>query len=101
MGMAPPTGRQGRRVMHWDPLQREVLEALGHTLYTRTEREGASLADDQLLHALLRAAARSADDADAHALTRAWMPTARLRRDPAAKRALWPQLRALRAARGP
>lgn len=87
--------------MHWDPLQREVLEALGHTLYARSKQDRPSLPDDPLLHALLRAAARSGDDDDAHALSRAWMPTSSLRHDPAAKRALWPQLRALRAARGP
>lgn len=86
--------------MSWDALQLEVLDALGHTVYRRAAPERPPLPDDPLLHALLRAAARSADDDDAHALSRAWMPVARLRGDPAAKRALWPQLRALRAATG-
>ncbi|MDN5781804.1 MAG: hypothetical protein L0H23_07245 [Luteimonas sp.] len=78
--------------MTWDPLQHEVLEALGHTVYRAT----GPAPDDALLHALLRAAGRDTDAADAATLCREWMPTARLR-DPAAKRALWPRLRALRA----
>lgn len=82
--------------MTWDPLQQEVLEALGHTVYRTAGPEPAPLPDDPLLHALLRAAGRDAGDADAAALCRGWIPTARLR-DPAAKRALWPRLRALRA----
>ena len=49
---------------------------------------------DALLRALLRAAARDVDDAAA--LLQAW-PLASLRGNPAAKRALWPRLRALRA----
>lgn len=86
--------------MHWDPLQLDVIEALGHTLYTRTTPDRPPLGDDPLLHALLRAAARTVDDDDSQALSRAWMPMTDLRRDPVAKRALWPQLRALRATRG-
>ncbi len=83
--------------MTWDRLQRDVLEALGHTVYRATAPAAAALPDDALLHALLRAAGRDADAPDAAVLAREWMPTARLR-DPAAKRALWPRLRALRAA---
>lgn len=86
--------------MTWDPLQHEVLEALGHTVYRAAGPEPAALPDDPLLHALLRAAGRDADAADAAALCRDWVPTARLR-DPAAKRALWPRLRALRASAQP
>lgn len=83
--------------MTWDALQHEVLEAMGHTVYRRAAPERPPLPDDPLLHALLRAAARDAGDDDAHALCRGWMPISRLRGDPAAKRALWPRLRALRA----
>ena len=89
--------------MNWDPWQREVLEALGHVVYrvasseSGAEAEPAAPAGDALLRALLRAAARDADDAAA--LMRAWPPTAQLRGNPAAKRALWPSLRALRARR--
>ncbi|HVI57306.1 MAG TPA: hypothetical protein VM619_00325 [Luteimonas sp.] len=77
--------------MSWDRLQREVLEAMGHTVYDVAPPPG-----DALLQALLRAAGRDADAPDAAALCREWSPATRLR-DPAAKRALWPRLRALRA----
>lgn len=53
---------------------------------------------DRLARALLRAAGRAVDAADADALLAQWPQTDRLRRDPAAKRALWPRLRALRRA---
>jgi len=86
--------------MTWDRLQQDVLEALGHTVYRATGPTPAALPDDPLLHALLRAAGRGADAPDAAALCREWMPTGRLR-DPAAKRALWPRLRALRASARP
>ena len=86
--------------MTWDPLQHEILEALGHTVYRTTGRASGGVPDDALLHALLRAAGRDVDAADAAALCREWMPTARLR-DPAAKRALWPRLRSLRASTPP
>ena len=55
---------------------------------------------DRLLRALLRAAGYAPDAADWAELTAQWPPAERLRRDPAAKRALWPRLRALRRARG-
>jgi hypothetical protein len=86
--------------MNWDPLQREILEALGHTTYQVTTAAPVALPDDALLHALLRAAGRDADTTDAAALCREWMPTTRLRA-PSAKRALWPRLRALRASTRP
>ena len=82
--------------MTWDPLQREILAALGHTVYRTAAAAPTALPDDPLLHALLRAAGRDAEAPDAAALCREWMPTARLRA-PSAKRALWPRLRALRA----
>lgn len=85
--------------MSWDPLQRDILGALGHVAHGLARAEPARLPEDPLLHALLRAAGRDADAGDAAALSREWMPTARLR-DPGAKRALWPRLRALRADRG-
>lgn len=84
--------------MNWDPLQREVLETLGHALY-RVLPPASAIADDPLLHALLRAAGRSAESGDAETLCRAWMPVAPLRGNAAGKRALWPQLRALRKPR--
>lgn len=83
--------------MSWDPLQHEVLAALGHTVY-RAVTPSVPVPDDPLVHALLRAAGRDADAADAGLLCRRWPPPALLR-DAAAKRALWPQLRALRRTR--
>ena len=74
----------------WDRLQREVLDELGlvpHAL---------ALPEDPMVDALLRAAGRDRDAADAAALLRACPAPATLRRDPAAKRALWPRLRRMR-----
>ena len=84
----------------WDPWQRDVLQALGLRVLARVPDPGAVVPDDPLAHALLRAAGRSADAADAAALLRALPPLAALRADPAAKRALWPKLRALRRGSG-
>lgn len=84
----------------WDPWQRDVLEALGHRVYARAPRPGEVVPDDPLAHALLRAAGRAPGDADAAALLRGLPPLAVLRADPAAKRALWPALRALRREAG-
>ena len=91
--------------MNFDPWQREVLEALGHTVYRLAPMESSAAAqaqkpasvEDALLRALLRAAAHDVEADDAGALARTWPPTAQLRGNPAAKRALWPRLRALRA----
>lgn len=105
--------------MSWDPFQREALEAMGYRLYAvqgahaspQEERDvrpqtGADTAADpaaagdtvdaRLLRALLRAAGRGQDDPDALALCRGLLPGGGLR-DVAARRALWPRLRALRA----
>ena len=81
--------------MDWDPLQRDVLAAMGHDVYRVAGAEPVPLPDDALLRALLRACGRDASAADALALSREWMPTARYT-DPSAKRALWPRLRNLR-----
>jgi hypothetical protein len=80
----------------WDPWQREVLEALGHDLLERAGREHPPVPDDPLVHALLHAAGRGPEASDAAELVQGWPPAARLRGDAAAKRALWPRLRALR-----
>lgn len=84
--------------MSWDPVQREVLDALGHTLYRIAPVGAPSLQADLLQQALLRAAGRTAEADDAASLCRAWT-SLRLRGNASAKRALWPQLRALRVAR--
>lgn len=85
----------------WDPLQCEMLAAMGLpvqriVLATAGDEGPATLSDDPLVLALLRAAGRSREAADAPRIARGWPAPERLRRDPAAKRALWPQLRALR-----
>ena len=81
--------------MSWDGVQREVLDALGHTLWRRVDPAAGEIPDGPLVDALLRAAGRDRSSPDALALCRSWPPLAQLR-DPAAKRALWPRLRALR-----
>lgn len=53
---------------------------------------------DRLMLALLRASALNPNDAQTQALMASW-PLETLRSDPTAKRALWPQLRALRKQR--
>lgn len=92
--------------MSWDPLQRGVLEALGHVLYavdagdapapSAGDRGAATggVAEAQL-RAVLRAAGLPHEDEAARELCRGWLPEAGLR-DAAARRALWPRLRALR-----
>jgi hypothetical protein len=85
----------------WDPWQREVLEAMGHRVYARAPRPEDVVPNDPLAHALLRAARRDAGSDGAAALLRDLPPLATLRADPAAKRALWPRLRALRRGAAP
>lgn len=55
---------------------------------------------DRLQMALLRASGCDPNTAETRALMNGW-PLAELRADPAAKRALWPQLRALRRKQRP
>jgi hypothetical protein len=60
-----------------------------------TTRQPAVRLPDRLQIALLRASGCNPNDDATQALMDSW-PLEQLRRDPAAKRALWPQLRALR-----
>jgi hypothetical protein len=74
--------------MPWDPFQREMLEAMGHVLWTAHDPT------PPLVRALSRAANVPVSKLPA-------LPSLHQLATPAAKRALWPQLRALRkAARG-
>jgi hypothetical protein len=83
--------------LSWSPLQREMLEAMGLPVYrTVGVALPGQLPDDPLIDALLRAAGRSRDGDDIFRLAKAWPAPRTLRTDPGAKRALWPQLRALR-----
>lgn len=77
----------------WDPFQQVVLAELGHAPYVAIN---PALPDDPLLHALLRAAGRDPGAQDAARLVQAWPSLSELRGNAAAKRRLWPQLRALR-----
>ena len=74
--------------MNLDPFQREVLAEFGYRMY---RVQGGAMPDtgDPLWQALLRAAGTTALPQ---------VSLAALRSDPAAKRALWPRLRALRVA---
>jgi len=87
----------------WDAFQREALEALGHSVYRLADAgqgdvRAAAQADvaglTPLQRAVLRAAGRRDPEASLLAAAKA------LRANPAAKRALWPQLRALRRGAG-
>ena len=81
----------------WSPLQRGMLDAMGLSVYRAVGIAApGELPDDPLIHALLRAAGRSSDAEDAVRLAKAWPAPRALRANPDAKRALWPQLRALR-----
>lgn len=76
----------------WDAFQHEVLTALGHPAMAL-----ADIPDDPLLDAVLRAAGCGRDSSDLSQLLRT-LPTMRtLRGNATGKRALWPQLRRLRA----
>ncbi len=78
--------------------QREVLAELGHVLYAPLRGDAADAqaaeVDAGMLARLARAAGIDADALQAHADLAAM--TTKLRGDAAAKRALWPRLRALR-----
>ena len=81
----------------WSALQRDTLEAMGLPVYRAIGiAMPGEVPDDPLIHALLRAAGRAVDAEDALRLTKTWPASRTLRIDPLAKRALWPQLRALR-----
>lgn len=83
--------------MNWDPFQRAVLAEMGHALY-RPARQAPPLiappADEALLARLARAALLDAAELPRHPEIMAAIAMGL--RDPAAKRALWPRLRALR-----
>ena len=85
----------------WDDFQREVLDALGHVVYLARDAGAGAHAGTPDASAdidappLLRALAHAANARVAQ--LPALPPIERLR-TPTAKRALWPQLRALRKA---
>ncbi|BCT91834.1 hypothetical protein LYSHEL_08580 [Lysobacter helvus] len=83
----------------WDPFQREMLEALGHVVYAAQDRDAlaaqAADAADAGAPPLLRALAHAAKSRVAQLPA---LPPIEHLHTPAAKRALWPTLRALRKA---
>ena len=87
--------------MNWDAFQRDALDALGHKLYRLAGAETPPPPDIATMTPLQRAVLRAADRRDAQdSVLHPLLATARnLRADPAAKRALWPSLRALRRRR--
>lgn len=95
--------------MSWNPHQHRLLTALGYTVYRQISPAAttvamasdavpptiaASMVTADAGATLLQALRKAANGRDIAAL--ALPPIEQLRRDPAAKRALWPQLRALR-----
>ncbi len=86
--------------MSWDAFQREALAELGHVIYMPLKAGApdaqpvSSDVDVGMLARVARAAAIDIDALQAHADIAAMIM--RLRGDAAAKRALWPRLRALR-----
>ncbi len=89
--------------------RQRILDVLGYTLYAPAQAALPSVAavpgidaNDRLVLAVLRAAGVEAsmlDDVTGWWLLQGWVAPARLRSDPAAKRALWPHLRAMRKTR--
>ena len=82
--------------MSWSPAQQAMLSAMGYTLHARvapampaSRREAAPARADRLRQALERAAR-------GRRLDTVMPPLDQLRASPAAKRAFWPVLRALR-----
>ena len=84
----------------WDSFQREALTALGHVVYRAAGSApdvpaAQRLAVDDGAPPLLQALARAAG---VPVERLAGLPPLEQLRNPAAKRALWPRLRAMRAA---
>ena len=73
--------------MSWTPSRQAMLEAMGYALYRDVQAPDPA-------HPLMQALRRAAGGRELAGL--ALPPLDRLRGDAAAKRALWPRLRALR-----
>lgn len=92
---APPVVRRSAPAAPADTPQ--AVTTAASTAPQRRSRVGMP---DRLQMALLRASGCNPGDPNTQALMASW-PLAELRGNPAAKRALWPQLRALRRRRDP
>lgn len=85
---APPAVAPARRAPRPEPSVVRAAEPAPH--------RAASRLPDKLHFALIRASGCNPNADDAAAIIAQWPPSHELRGNPAAKRALWPQLRALR-----
>lgn len=85
---ASPAQAPARRAPRPEPAAIRVAEPAPH--------RAASRLPDKLHFALIRASGCNPNAEDAAAIIAQWPPSHELRGNPAAKRALWPQLRALR-----
>ncbi|SOT96459.1 Hypothetical Protein LMG19146_00749 [Xanthomonas arboricola pv. fragariae] len=92
---APPVVRRSAPAAPAD-----VPQAVTTASSTAPQRRSRVGMPDRLQMALLRASGCNPGDPNTQALMASW-PLAELRGNPAAKRALWPQLRALRRRRDP
>ncbi|PPT98147.1 alanine acetyltransferase [Xanthomonas arboricola pv. arracaciae] len=92
---APPVVRRSAPAAPAD-----VPQAVTTAASTAPQRRSRVGMPDRLQMALLRASGCNPGDPNTQALMASW-PLAELRGNPAAKRALWPQLRALRRRRDP
>lgn len=79
--------------MNWSPEQHRLLGAMGFQLLVRVEPAACMHGSQAVFPALRAALTRAAGGADIVALI---ADLDGLRRQPSAKRALWPRLRALR-----
>jgi hypothetical protein len=84
----PPTEAPARRAPRPEPSTARIAEPGPH--------RAASRLPDKLHFALIRASGCNPNAEDAAAIIAQWPPSHELRGNPVAKRALWPQLRALR-----
>ncbi|MGH8060694.1 MAG: alanine acetyltransferase [Pseudoxanthomonas sp.] len=87
---APPAQAPARRAPRPEPAE------VGVRVAEPTPQRTASRLPDKLHFALIRASGCNPNAEDAAAIIAQWPPSHELRGNPAAKRALWPQLRALR-----
>lgn len=83
------------------PARRPEPETAPSERVAAAPRRTASRLPDKLHFALIRASGCNPNAEDAAAIIARWPPSSELRGNPAAKRALWPQLRALRRQRSP
>jgi hypothetical protein len=90
-----PPGTPGASARRETPVSHRTPRPAARPLPGGNARQPVVRLPDRLQIALLRASGCNPNDPATQALMDSW-PLDQLRQDPAAKRALWPQLRALR-----